>query len=40
MFMYNGDFFFSGTSLRARTFVRNVVWGGHNSTVGLMFPEI
>ena len=31
--------FFSGTPLRARTFIRNVRWGGHNSTVGVTLPE-
>ena len=33
-------FFLLGTSLRARTFVPNVGWGGHTSTVGLMLPEV
>ena len=33
-------FFPSGTSLRARTFVPNVGWGGHNSTVGVTLPEV
>ena len=33
-------FFPSGTSLRARTFVPDVGWGGHNSTVGLTLPEV
>ena len=41
MYMYNCDFFFpSVTSLRARTFVPKVGWGGHNSTVGLTLPEV
>ena len=41
MYMNNYDFFFpSGTYLRARTFVQNVGWGGHNSTVGLTLPEV
>ena len=41
MYMNNCHFFFSsGTSLRARTFVRNVGWGGHNLTVGLTLPEV
>ena len=41
MYMYNCDFFLPlGTSLCARTFVRNVGWGGHNSTVGLTLPEV
>ena len=41
MYMYICYFFFpSGTSLRARTFVPNVGWGGHNSTVGLTLPEV
>ena len=35
-------FFFisSGTHLRARTFARNVGWGGHTSTVGVTLPEV
>ena len=33
-------FFPSGTSLRVRTFVPNVGWGGHNSTVGLTLLEV
>ena len=41
IYMYNCDFFFpSGTSLRARTSVPNVRWGGHDSTVGLTLPEV
>ena len=32
-------FFPSGTSL-VRTFVRNVGWGGHSSTVGVTLPEV
>ena len=42
MYMYNCDIFFlsSGTFLRARTFVPNVGWGGHNSTVGLTLLEV
>ena len=41
MYMYNCDSFPpSGTSLRARTFVPIVGWGGHNSTVGLTLPEV
>ena len=41
MYICKCDFFFpSGTSLRARTFVLNVGWGGHNSTVGLTLPEV
>ena len=41
MYMYNCEFFFpSGTSLCARTFIRNVRWGGHNSTVGVTLPEV
>ena len=41
MYMYICDFFFpSGTSLRARTFVPNVGWCGHNSTVGLTLLEV
>ena len=40
-YMYNCVVFFpSGTSLRARTFVPNVGWGGHNSTVGLTLLEV
>ena len=33
-------YFFSSTSLRARTFVRNVGCGGHNSNVGVTLPEV
>ena len=33
-------FSFSDTRLRARTFVRNVGGGGHNSTVGVTLPEV
>ena len=41
MCMYNcASFFPLGTSLRAHTFVRNVGWGGHNSTVGITLPEV
>ena len=42
MYVYTCDFhfFYSDTSLRARTFVRKVGWGGHNSTVGLTLPEV
>ena len=32
--------FLSGTPLRARTFIRNVRWGGHNSTVGVTLPKV
>ena len=32
--------FLSGTPLRARTFIRNVRWGGHNSTVGVTLLEV
>ena len=36
MYMYNCDFFScSRAFFRVRTFVPNVGWGGHNSTVGL-----
>ena len=31
---------FSGIPLRARTFIQNVRWGGHNSTVGATLPEV
>ena len=30
----------SGISLRARTLVRNVAWGGHNSTVEVTMPDV
>ena len=41
MYTYNCVFFFpSGASLRVRTFVPNVGWGGHNSTVGLTLLEV
>ena len=40
MYMYNCVSFSSGTSLRARTFVPNVGWGGHNPTIGVMLPQV
>ena len=41
MYMCNCQFFYSsGTSPCARTFVRNVGWSGHNSTVEVTTPEV
>ena len=40
MYMYTCHCLFSGTPLRARTFIRNVRWGGHNSTVRVTLPEV
>ena len=36
----NCHFSSSGTSLRARAFVRNAGWGEHNSTFGITLPEV
>ena len=40
VYVYLWFFFPSGTSLRARTFVRNVGLGGHDSTIGFTLPEV
>ena len=41
MYTHNFLLFFpSDTSLRARTFIRNVTGYGHNTTVGVTLPEV